>query len=91
MEADPNDAVALYTRARSLDRLAEIERSNSRLELAIFAYRSVLDIEHVPEQLFRLAADRCIDRMRFRGWFRYIVFYLSSESLTSHFVYLGRI
>lgn len=65
---DPANPWALYGRARSLDALAEIEKSNSRLEQAIFAYRAVLDLEEaVDDVLYRKAAHRCIDRMRFRG------------------------
>ena len=68
LERDPADPVALYGRAQSLDQLAETERSNARLEQAIFAYRAVIDLEQkVSDQLYRLAAQRCIDRMRFRG------------------------
>ncbi|ROT70854.1 hypothetical protein C7M84_010873 [Penaeus vannamei] len=69
----PQSARALYGRACSLDRLAEVERSNSRLEQAIATYRSVIDMadEHpdqVPLPLLRLAAEKCIERMRFRGF-----------------------
>jgi hypothetical protein len=72
LERDPADPVALYGRAQSLDQLAETERSNARLEQAIFAYRAVIDLEqNVSDQLYRLAALRCIDRMRFRGKIRF--------------------
>ncbi|XP_042866842.1 titin-like isoform X2 [Penaeus japonicus] len=69
----PQSARALYGRACSLDRLAEVERSNSRLEQAIATYRSVIDMadEHpelVPLPLLRMAAEKCIERMRFRGF-----------------------
>ncbi|XP_057370982.1 aspartyl/asparaginyl beta-hydroxylase-like isoform X2 [Daphnia carinata] len=69
LEKDPHNALALYGRARSLDSLAEVERSNARLEQSIFAYRAVLDLEHqVDDQLYHKSALRCIDRMRFRGF-----------------------
>lgn len=68
LETDPTNPLALYGRARSLDSLAEVERSNARLEQSIFAYRAVLDLEeHVDDQLYLKSALRCIDRMRFRG------------------------
>lgn len=68
LEQVPTNPLALYGRARSLDTLAEVERSNARLEQAIFAYRAVLDLEDsVDDNLYRRAALRCIDRMRFRG------------------------
>ncbi|XP_042228777.1 aspartyl/asparaginyl beta-hydroxylase-like [Homarus americanus] len=64
----------MYGRARSLDRLGELERSNSRLEQAIVTYRGVLDLADedsnlVPLPLVRMAAENCIDRMIFRGFF----------------------
>lgn len=70
LRLDADDAVALYGRALSLDRLADAEKSNSRLEQAIVAYRAVVDLEHGlrDDRLYRLAALRCIDRMRFRGF-----------------------
>lgn len=63
----------MFGRARSLDRISEIERSNAKLEQAIFAYRSVLDLADeepslVPQPLFRMVAEKCIERMRFRGF-----------------------
>lgn len=68
LETDPANPLALYGRARSLDSLAEVERSNARLEQSIFAYRAVLDLEEqVDDELYLKAALRCIDRMRFRG------------------------
>ena len=68
LEKDPLNALGLYGRARSLDSLAEVERSNARLEQSIFAYRAVLDLEdQVDDQLYLKAALRCIDRMRFKG------------------------
>ncbi|XP_046440411.1 aspartyl/asparaginyl beta-hydroxylase-like isoform X6 [Daphnia pulex] len=69
LEKDPLNALGLYGRARSLDSLAEVERSNARLEQSVFAYRAVLDLEdQVDDQLYLKAALRCIDRMRFRGF-----------------------
>ena len=70
LESDPADAMTLYTRAVCLQALAETEKSNSRLELAIYAFRAVVDLENkIPDTLYRRAALQCIDRMRFRGQF----------------------
>ena len=70
LEREPGNPLALYGRARALDSLAEVERSNARLEQSIFAYRAVLDLEErVDDILFRRSALRCVDRMRFRGMF----------------------
>ncbi|KAK3867181.1 hypothetical protein Pcinc_027331 [Petrolisthes cinctipes] len=62
----------MYGRARCLDSLAEEEQSNTKLDRAILTYRGVVDLadEHptlVPLKLLLLAAERCIDRMQFRG------------------------
>ena len=68
LEATPDNSAALYTRARSLDMLADREKSNARLEQSIFAYRAILDLENnIDDHLYRRAALRCIDRMQFRG------------------------
>ncbi|XP_064105865.1 aspartyl/asparaginyl beta-hydroxylase-like isoform X5 [Macrobrachium nipponense] len=74
LQNNPKSARALYGRALCLDRLAEEERSNSKLEQAIVTYRGVIDLADedpslVPLPLLRLAAEKCLDRMRFRGFF----------------------
>ncbi|XP_068233185.1 aspartyl/asparaginyl beta-hydroxylase-like isoform X7 [Palaemon carinicauda] len=74
LQNNPKSARALYGRAMCLDRLAEEERSNSKLEQAILTYRGVIDLADeepslVPLPLLRFAAEKCIDRMRFRGFF----------------------
>ena len=71
LERDPANPLALYGRARAQDTLAEVERSNAKLEQAIFAYRAILDLgNQVDDRVFRRAAFRCVDRMRFRGKWR---------------------
>lgn len=70
---NPNSARATYGRAMCLDRLAEVQSSNSKLEQAIMTYRQVIDLADedpnlVPLPLLRLAAEKCIERMRFRGF-----------------------
>nr|XP_045598806.1 titin-like [Procambarus clarkii] len=74
LQRNPKSARAMYGRAWSLDQLAEVERSNSKLEQAIVTYRGVLDLADeepswVPLPLLRMAAERCIDRLIFRGFF----------------------
>jgi len=69
----PKSARATYGRAQCLDRLAELQSSNSKLEQAIMTYRQVIDLadedpDLVPLPLIRLAAEKCINRMRFRGF-----------------------
>ena len=68
----PTSARALYGRARCLDRLAELQKSNSKLEQAILTYRDVLnlaeqDSQLVPVTLYKEVANVCVTRMRFRG------------------------
>lgn len=54
--------------AKSLDALAEVKQSNAVLESAIDAYLSVLtQASKVPGALLIQAAQRCIDRGRFKG------------------------
>jgi len=70
---NPKSARATYGRAQCLDRLAELQSSNSKLEQAIMTYRQVIDLADedptlVPLPLLRLAAEACISRMRFRGF-----------------------
>lgn len=50
-----------------MDLLAEEKRSNQLLEQAVVYYQKVIDLQNVPDDLFKAALDRCIDRMRFRG------------------------
>jgi aspartate beta-hydroxylase len=55
--------------------LAEKKHSNSLLQEAIDAYESVLSLgASVPDKLFVEAAERCINRMRFKGEEQRILF-----------------
>jgi aspartate beta-hydroxylase len=55
--------------------LAEKKHSNSLLQEAIDAYESVLSLgASVPDKLFLEAAERCINRMRFKGEEQRILF-----------------
>lgn len=59
---------AAYGKARALDRLSEMQQSNAILEEAIMAYQVFLQIGNkINDALFKAAAMRCIDRMRFKG------------------------
>ncbi|XP_031337006.1 aspartyl/asparaginyl beta-hydroxylase isoform X3 [Photinus pyralis] len=67
VENYPASPRALYGRAQSLDLLAEQKRSNKFLEAAIDAYEQTLVLPDVTDVLFIQVADRCINRLRFRG------------------------
>lgn len=47
--------------------MSEERRSNKLLEESIAAYSDVLNLPDVPDKLFRMAGERCVDRMLFRG------------------------
>jgi aspartate beta-hydroxylase len=65
---NPTSPRAHHGKARALDQLAEKKHSNMLLQEAIDAYESVLALgASVPDKLFLQAADRCINRMRFKG------------------------
>lgn len=54
--------------AKCLDAMAEVKKSNSLLEAAIEGYLTLLTRgEDIPEALLICAAQRCIDRGRFKG------------------------
>lgn len=61
------ELVLLSLQARSLDKLAEQKRSNKLLEDAIATYLNILQKNNVSDDLYLKTADRCINRMRFRG------------------------
>lgn len=63
----PSSPRCLYGKAQALDLLAEEQRSNEFLQKAIQLYLRVLNAKDVPDALFQVAADRCINRMRFIG------------------------
>ena len=47
--------------------MAEQKKSNKFLEAAIAAYERVLEVKGTPNVLFQQSAERCINRLRFRG------------------------
>ncbi|XP_069678126.1 aspartyl/asparaginyl beta-hydroxylase isoform X6 [Periplaneta americana] len=68
LKKNPNSPRAHYGMAQALDRMAEKQHSNLLLQKAIDAYEKVLSLgASVPDKLYHLAADRCINRMRFKG------------------------
>jgi len=59
-----------YQKARTLNALAQIDRSNAILENAIDAFNEVLSLtSKVPEKLFRKAGSKCVELLKFRGWY----------------------
>lgn len=59
---------AQYGIANALDRLAELSRSNKMLKRAIDEYEKYFEMNvNVNDTEFKIAAERCIDRMRFIG------------------------
>lgn len=53
--------------AKSLDRLAELNRSNDILKRAISEYEKYIAMDKVNDTDLKWAAERCIDRIRFSG------------------------
>lgn len=65
---------ALIGKARALDALAEQQQSNGLLGEAIEAYRAVVFLgDSVDDETVKSAANRCIDRSRFRGQYLKVV------------------
>lgn len=68
LRTNPTSPRARYGKAQALDRVAEKKQSNSLLQEAVDAYEHVLALgTSVPDKLFVQAAERCINRMRFKG------------------------
>lgn len=67
LEKYPSSPRGLYGLAQALDAFAEIKRSNELLEEAVATYLKISDLENVPDDLYKHAMERCIDRVRFRG------------------------
>lgn len=69
----PTSPVAQYHYAKALDHLAELNRSNQLLQNAINEYQKYLELDAVlNDNDFKMAAERCIDRMRFIGMFIHV-------------------
>lgn len=65
----PDKPEGFLGQAKSLDKLADKQRSNSLLSQALQAYKRYLALGDAIADLaqFRAAAERCIERMRFMG------------------------
>ncbi|XP_059099777.1 aspartyl/asparaginyl beta-hydroxylase-like [Tigriopus californicus] len=60
---------ALHGKARCLERLSEMNKSNDQLEQAIEAFLEVIALgTNVAEPLLKMAGHRCVERLQFRGW-----------------------
>lgn len=67
-QTHPTSAAAQYGVAKALDDLADLRRSNSLLRRAIDEYEKYIEFsDKLNDTEFKVAAERCIDRMRFIG------------------------
>lgn len=67
-KAHPTSAAAQYGIAKSLDDLADLNRSNQLLRRAIDEYEKYIEFgSKLNDSEFKVAAERCIERMRFIG------------------------
>ena len=60
---------ALFQKAETLDSLAQIERSNYLVEQSIATFHKILSLNEVPDTLFSLAGKKCVELLKFRGWY----------------------
>lgn len=69
LDKDPRLVAAMIGKARALDLMAEQQQSNTILDEAIAAFLEVLNLggNVVDDGVYLLAAERYIDRVRFRG------------------------
>lgn len=64
----PQSAAVQYGLANALDTLADMNRSNVLLRRAIAEYEKYIELgSKLNDTEFKLAAERCIERMRFIG------------------------
>lgn len=67
-QSHPKSPTAQYHYAKALDHLAELNRSNQLVQTAIVEYQKFLELDAViNDDDFKMAAERCIDRIRFIG------------------------
>ncbi|VDM47949.1 unnamed protein product [Toxocara canis] len=64
---NPDSPRAHFGKARAFDIRSELDADKTYLDMAINEYQEVLDCDDTPDALFRQAANRLIDRARFRG------------------------
>lgn len=64
----PTSIAAQYGVAKALDELADLKRSNALLKRAIEEYEKYISLgAKLNDTEFKIAAERCINRMRFIG------------------------
>lgn len=64
----PNSTEAQLGKAKSLERLADINRNNGILRQAIDEYVKLVNVsDKLNDTLFKNIAEHCIERMRFLG------------------------
>lgn len=76
METLPNNVYVKHGRAKALDQLAEKKRSNELLQDAISSYIDLLQNQNISDEMYLDVAERCIDRIRFRGCYFFICLFL---------------
>ncbi|XP_040564034.1 uncharacterized protein [Lepeophtheirus salmonis] len=60
---------AFYGKAMALKKMAELQRSNSKLEMAIDTFQTLLAMgDLVPDALYRMAGEEVVRLLKFRGW-----------------------
>lgn len=80
-EKYPQSTAVQYGLAKALDILAELNRSNVLLRRAISEYIKYLELgSKLNDTEFKLAAERCIERMRFIGNVERIIWSISLAS-----------
>lgn len=67
LQKHPSSPRSIYGKALALDYLADQRRSNDILQQALKFYTQLFNMRNVPNALFEVAAERCINRMRFVG------------------------
>lgn len=64
----PTLTAAQYGIAKALDNLADLKQSNGLLRRAIEEYEKYINMDgQLNDTEFKMAAERCIERMRFIG------------------------
>ncbi|VDK50011.1 unnamed protein product [Anisakis simplex] len=64
---NPDSPRAHFGKARAFDIRSEMDADKTYLDMAINEYQEVLNFDDTPDTLFRQAANRLVDRARFRG------------------------
>ncbi|CAI2358163.1 unnamed protein product [Caenorhabditis sp. 36 PRJEB53466] len=78
----PSSTRAYFGKARAYDIRGEIEANETDRDKAIEIYEKILHNNAVPEALFRQAAQRLIEKTRFRGHLH--------QTLNAHRLYIDR-